>query len=133
MTTAALIQNTPSKSAAIYEAALVLEKAGPMLRLELFAAMDFGPSNSRERKLREAFETDWLRETPSGHIELTEYSRRHLELQKPKTKYVGEITPPAYRGNVFGKPLDRKHIPNRLGPRADAPAIYGVDTRFHRG
>lgn len=122
MSTATLIQATPNRSATIYRAAVQIEKCGPMQRLELFAAMDFGPANNRETKLLEAFETDWLRETPTGHIELTEYSKRHFERQKPKEPYVGQVAPPAYRGNVFGKSLDPKHIPDRRGPRADVPA-----------
>jgi len=131
--TTIFIQVTPGKSASIYEAASIINKAGPMQRAELFAAMDFGPTESRERKLRDAFQSDWLRETPSGHIELTEYSNRHFERQKPRVPYVGQMAPPAYRGNVFGKPLSRQHIPNRRGPRADAPAIYGDKANFYRG
>jgi len=119
----ALIQATPGRSADIYTAAAIIDKAGPMQRVELFAAMDFGPSNNRENKLREAFETGWLRETPSGHIELTEYSKRHFEAQKPKEKYVGEMTPPAYRPSIFASQgLSKRYIPDRRGPRADVPA-----------
>jgi hypothetical protein len=119
----ALIQATPNKSAAIYEAALLIEKCGPMLRAELFAGMDFGIADTRERKLREAFETDWLRETPSGHLELTEYAKRHFELHKPKEHYAGQITPPQYRPDIFhSQGLSKRYIPNSRGPRADVPA-----------
>jgi hypothetical protein len=123
MSTATLIQATPNRSATIYRAAAQIEKCGPMQRLELFAAMDFGPANTREAKLREAFETDWLRETSSGHIELTEYSKRHFERQKPKEPYVGQVTAPAYRPNIFASQgLSKRFIPDRRGPRADVPA-----------
>jgi len=118
----ALIQVTPNKSATIYAAATVIAKCGPMLREELYATMDFGPSHTRETKLREAFETDWLRETPSGQVELTEYARRHLEAQKPKETYVGQITPAQYRGDWRKGSLSKQYIPNRRGPRADVPA-----------
>jgi len=118
-----IIQVTPSKNAAIYEASLIILKCGPMLRVELFAAMDFGPEKMRETKLRAAFDTDWLRETPSGHLDLTDYSKRQLVREKPKAPYVGQAAPPAYRGNVFaGQGLSKRYIPNRRGPRADVPA-----------
>jgi hypothetical protein len=94
-----------------------------MQRLELYAAMDFGPADKRETKLREAFETDWLRETPSGHLELTQYAKRHFELHKPKESYAGQITPPAYGPDIFRRQgLSKRYIPDRRGPRADVPA-----------
>jgi hypothetical protein len=119
--TTILIQSTPGKLAAIYEAAALIKEKGPMRRLELFAAMDFGPERTRELKLREAFQTSWLREASSGHIELTEYSQQHFDRQKSASTYVGEVTPPQYRGNWRTGTLSRQHIPNRRGTRADVP------------
>lgn len=121
--TTMFIQVTPSRSAAIYTAARILNDRGPMLREQLFAAMDFGPEATRERKLREAFDTNWLRETQWGYIALTEYSQRYFESQAPKEEYVGQITPTTYRANVFASPgLSKRYIPNRRGTRDDVPA-----------
>ena len=123
MMTNILIQATPSKSATIYAAAALIENKGPMHRAELFAAMDFGPEKTRENKLREAFQTDWLCETPAGQIDLTEFSLRHFDRQKPGApEYIGQITPAQYRPDVFATTLSKKHIPNRRGLRADVPA-----------
>jgi hypothetical protein len=121
--TTPFIQVVPSKSAAIYTAALIIDKRGAMPRDELFARMDFGPAVTREKKLQQAFDTDWLRETQTGFISLTDYSKRHLELDKPKEEYVGQVTPTTYRPNVFASPgLSKRYIPNRRGPRDDVPA-----------
>jgi hypothetical protein len=122
MSTATLIQATPNKSATIYAAAALIEKQGPMHRVQLFAAMDFGPEKTREAKLREAFESDWLCETPAGQIDLTDFSLRHFEKQKPKAAYVGQVAPPAYRSDWRAGSLSKANIPNRRGPRADVPA-----------
>lgn len=118
-----VIQVTPNKSATIYAAASMLHKRGPMTRDQLFAAMDFGPKGGREEKLRQAFDFDWLRETPAGQIEVTEFAGRHFDCNKPRAALAGEPTAPAYRGNVFASPgLSKQYIPNRRGPRADVPA-----------
>ena len=113
---AILIQVTPNKSATIYAAAAALHKRGPMSRADLFSFMDFGPENNRENKLQQAFDTNWLQEA-DGKIGLTDYSQRHFDCANPRGTQVGEPTAPAYRGNVFGKPLDPKRIPNRHGLR----------------
>ena len=123
-----VIQVTPNKSATIYAAASMLHKRGPMTRDQLFAAMDFGPKGGREEKLRQAFDFDWLRETPAGQIEVTEFAGRHFDCNKPRAALAGEPTAPAYRGNWRSKPLDPKRIPNRHGlrPANDAAPDWSV-------
>jgi hypothetical protein len=129
MSTATLIQATPNRSATIYMAAVLIEKQGPMHRAQLYAAMDFGPEKTREGKLREAFEQDWLCETPAGQIDLTDFSLRHFENQKPKELYVGQVAAPAYRPNIFASQgLSKRFIPDRRGPRADVPDWSVRDT-----
>lgn len=126
--TATLFQVTPHRSAAIYTAAAIIHKQGPMPREQLFARMDFGPENKRAHKLREAFETGWLRETTSGFISLTDFSKRHFERETPK-EYVGQITPARYQRNVFeGQGLSKKNIPKRGGlrPESDAAPAWSV-------
>jgi hypothetical protein len=127
------IQEIPKKSTAIYKAAELINTSGPRPLDELVVLVDFGPKHTRKGKLVHAYDIGWLRETPAGTIDITESTRAHFAEQAPKEKFVGQVAAPAYRGNVFGKPLSRHHIPNRRGPRADAPALYGAGTTFHRG
>jgi hypothetical protein len=127
--TTPFIQVAPSKSAAIYTAALIIDKRGAMPRDELFARMDFGPAVTREKKLQQAFDTDWLGETQTGFISLTDYSKRILDRDKPKEEYVGQITPTTYRPNVFASPgLSAQHIPKRGGlrPASDLAPAWSV-------
>jgi len=120
MTTTKVAPNTGS---AIYKAAAHLEHSGPISSESLFAVVDFGPVAGRQVKLNRAYELGWLQQTPAGTIDLTEGARQHFASKRPKEKYVGQIVPAQYRGNVFASPgLSKKNIPSRRGQRDDIPA-----------
>jgi hypothetical protein len=112
----------PPKSCAIYKAATLINKAGPHQLVELFASIDFGPTKKRQEKLNHAIDTDWLCSAPDGRIDITEKARAHFADLEPSDKPIGQITPARYRGDWRASTLDKKHIPNRRGPRADVPA-----------
>jgi hypothetical protein len=123
----------PSPSSAIYRAALLIDKEGPQPLETLCKEVQLGSEESRQKKLDRAYEVDWLRKTAAGWIDITEFTKRYFERRRPKEEE-GTPTLPAYRGDIFKSPgLSPKYIPNRRGPRADAPAIYGANPTFHRG
>lgn len=127
------IRTVPKSSMAIYKAAALINSAGPHQVVKLFASIDFGPNSARKGKLTYAHEIEWLRTTPDGLIDITESTRLYFASLQPKEKFVGEKAAPQYRGDWRAGSLSRQHIPNRRGPRADAPAIYGANPTFHRG
>jgi hypothetical protein len=113
---------TPIKSCAIYKAAELINRSGPYLLAELFAAVDFGPKNTRQRKLDHAFDIGWLCKTAHGAVDVTGKTKQHFAAQAPKQQYIGQITPAAHRPNVFSSSgLSKRHIPNSRGTRQDIP------------
>lgn len=123
----------PKKGTAIYKAADLINSSGPHQMVELFASIDFGPAAARKEKLNYAYEIGWLRTTPEGMVDVAESTKRHFAAQESKKKFIGEKAAPQYRGDWRVGSLSRQHIPDRRGPRADAPAIYGANPTFHRG
>lgn len=113
----------PIKSCAIYKAAAMINRSGPLLLAELFAAVDFGPKHTRQHKLDHAFDIGWLCKTEYGAIDVTEKTKHHFVAQQPKDQYIGQFTPAQYRPNVFASSgLSKRHIPNSRGTRQDIPA-----------
>jgi hypothetical protein len=106
---------------AIYKAAALINSSGPHQLIELFTSIDFGPPKNRQEKLDHAYDIDWLRQTPDGRLDVTEKARQYFADQEPKTQYIGQIAAPQYRGDWRTGSLSKQHIPNRRGPRADAP------------
>jgi len=124
----------PRIVSAIYKAAEHIRAHGPQSVAGLFAAVDFGPRRDRVGKLKTAFETGWLVKTPEDLIVLTEFARQHFESKRPQEKYVGQITPAKCQVDIFASPgLSPRFIPNRRGPRVDAPPAYGDKPSFKRG
>jgi len=114
---------TPIKSCAIYKAAELINRSGPLLLAELFAAVDFGPKHTRQRKLDHAVDIGWLCKNEYGAIDVTDKSKQHFGSQQPKDQYVGQIAPAAHRPNVFASAgLSKRFIPNSRGARLDIPA-----------
>lgn len=127
-------KQVPRTDSAIYKAAEYIRANGPQSTQALFTAVDFGAKGSRTGKLNYAFETGWLEETPMNSIGLTDFAREHFEGKRPDKKYVGQVTPEKYQVDIFASPgLSPRFIPNRRGPRADAPPAYGDKPSFHRG
>jgi len=118
----------PSSRGAAYKACELIITEGPKTVEQLFVAIDFGARGTQKAKIHNAIEAGWMYETPAGTIDVTESVRAHFAHQAPKEKYVGQVAPPAYRGNAFGPALNKKHIPNRRGLRADVPAWSVRDT-----
>lgn len=128
------VKQVPRIDSAIYKAAVHIRANGPQSLEALFTAVDFGAKGERTGKLNYAFEIGWLEETPEDSIGLTDFAREHFESKPPKAKYVGEEAPAPYRVDIFAsKGLSPRFIPNRRGPRADAPPAYGDKPSFHRG
>lgn len=111
----------PDSRSSIYKAAVYIETHGPQTVRGLLAAVDFGWKSDQQEKLNHAFEINWLQQTPSGWIGLTESSRKHFDSLGPKEEYVGKIAPPAYRPNVFATTLSPRFRTNSRGPRQDVP------------
>jgi hypothetical protein len=127
-------KQAPRIVSAIYKAAEYIRDNGPQSVEALFAAVDFGARGDRTGKLNYSFETGWLEKTPMNSIGLTNFAREHFEDKRPKKKYVGQVTPAKYQADIFASPgLSPRFIPNRRGPRADAPPAYGDKPSFHRG
>ena len=125
---------TPIKSCAIYKAAALINRSGPLLLAELFAAVDFGPKHTRQRKLDHAFDIGWLSKTEYGAIDVTEKSKQHFAAQQPKDQYIGQITPAAHRPSVFASSgLSKRFIPSSRGTRSDIPTwSVRTDSAFHK-
>lgn len=113
-----------------YLAGEYLHKAGPQTKEALFAAVSFGAqAYKRQDALDRAIQSSWLMETSDGKIACGADARRYYSSLAPEgDQPTAEPTAPAYRGNVFGKPLDPKRIPNRRGlrPANDAAPAWSV-------
>lgn len=119
--TTVLIPVTPSKSNATHKAAAFIYQGGAVTREQLFDAVYFGSAYTHGYKLKAAFDSDWLRETEDGKIELTEYSKRHFERQTAK-KHFGEPAAPHYRPSFRASPgLSKQYRTNSRGTRIDIP------------
>jgi hypothetical protein len=108
----------PRIVSAIYKAAVHINRVGPVTIDTLFREVYFGAGSDRMTKLRNAFEINWLCQTDTGMVDLTESTRKYFVPERAKKPYVGQKAPPAYRQNIFEKTLSKRFIPDRRGPRA---------------
>lgn len=120
--TAMIATAFPSSRGAAYKACELIITQGPKTVEQLLVAVDFGAHGTQKAKITAAIQAGWIYETSAGTIDVTEPVREHFAGLAPKEKYAGQITPPQYRGNVFGPALSKRYIPDRRGPRADVPA-----------
>lgn len=119
-----------------YLAGQYLHKHGPIPKEELFAAVSFGQQPSkRQDVLDRAMQAGWLIETSDGKVACSADARQWYDSleAKPGNQPAGEPVQPQFRGDWRTSTLSRQHIPNRRGPRADAPLLYADKPNFHRG
>ena len=118
-----------------YLAGEYLYKYGSSTEVELFLAVNFGKSKyEREVALQGAIRGGWLMETERGKIACSPAATDYYDelSDKPKEEYVGQIAPAPQRNVFAGSGLSKKYIPNRRGPRADAPSLYGDKPSFYK-
>jgi len=121
--TAMIATAFPSSRGAAYKACELIITQGPMTVEQLLAAIDFGVHGTQKAKITAAIQAGWIYETTASTIDVTESVREHFAALAPKEKYAGEMTPPAYRPNIFASQgLSKRYIPDRRGLRADVPA-----------
>lgn len=132
--TAIIATAFPSSRGAAYKACELIIAKGPQTAEQLFAAIDFGPRGAKQPKITAAIQAGWIVQTPAGALDVTDSVRAHFASLAPKEKTRGQVAGPTYRGDIFASQgLSPQHIPNRRGPRADAPALYDAGHSFRRG
>jgi hypothetical protein len=119
-------RSIPPPNAAYYKAGEYIYREGPKTENELIDAGVFGVPLKARENLRRSLEVGWLVST-GGVVTCCKSAQEHYASRfgtgprslpdQPK----GQVVPPRFVDLLYGPPLSRKYIPNRRGPRIDAP------------